>query len=59
MRRLFVFVNMARTIIVILRPRPHKRLVVFFFVHRWLIIAVNSLTANSARTTCIARLFFT
>jgi len=49
---------MARTIIVILRPRPHKRLVIFFFVHRWLIIVVISLAANSARTTCIARLLY-
>jgi len=37
----------------ILRPRPHKRLAVFFFVHRWLIIVVSSLAANSARTTCM------
>jgi len=57
MRRLFVFVNTARINVVILRPRPHKRLVAFFFVHCGLIMVVNSRAANSARTSCITRKF--
>jgi len=42
--------------VVILRTRPHYRLVTLVFFCRWFIIVVICFTANSARTTCIARL---
>ena len=54
----FIASNPTLNVIIILQPRHHRRLVIVFFLHDWLVIRVSSLAAGIARTTCMVSLLF-